>query len=296
MATGPSAMTTDNGTSRLVAIPASEFNYTELADIYNQARIDYIVPMPMDGLNLEEYVRFHDVSLAASRIAMTATQEIVGISMLGLRGDRGWITRLGVLPAYRSYGAAQFLISDHFTEARKQGLFTIQLELIKNNTPAHHLFLKNNFQETRELLVIRRPSGAVMPDISWKGAEFSSLDTDSVIGVLSRRIEDASWLDETSSLKNAGELRGFQVTMPSGLVGNLVYRATPLQITHVAFCAMSRHHRDLSLALLHHLHARYPGLDTKIENQPADDPIWDAFESVGYLEDFRRIEMIASLT
>jgi hypothetical protein len=95
---------------------------------------------------------------------------------------------------------------------------------------------------------------------------------------------------------NAGELRGFQVTIPSGLVGYLVYRATHLQITHVAFCAMSRHHRALALALLHHLHAQHPRQDSKIENQPADDPIGEAFDAVGYLEIFRRIEMVASIT
>ena len=49
------------------------------------------------------------------------------------------------------------------------------LEVIKNNAPAHQLFLKCNFHETRELLILRRPPGSpkVLPTgkVRWMEQE-----------------------------------------------------------------------------------------------------------------------------
>jgi hypothetical protein len=33
-------------------IPASRFNYDELTAIYNQTRVDYMIPMPMNAARL----------------------------------------------------------------------------------------------------------------------------------------------------------------------------------------------------------------------------------------------------
>ena len=37
-------------------IPASEFSIEQLAAIYNQTRVDYMVPMPMNAARLADYV------------------------------------------------------------------------------------------------------------------------------------------------------------------------------------------------------------------------------------------------
>lgn len=47
--------------------------------------------------------------------------------------------------------------------------------------------------------------------------------------------------------------------------------------------------------LLHHVHKTYPNQDTKIENVPEKDRHWPAFRQMGYLEVFRRIEMVLEL-
>jgi hypothetical protein len=44
-------------------IPASQFTLDELTGIYNQTRVDYMVPMPMNAARLAEYISVYDVDL-----------------------------------------------------------------------------------------------------------------------------------------------------------------------------------------------------------------------------------------
>ena len=73
--------------------PASKFTYEELTDAYNETRVDYLVPMPMNVARLMEYCRVYDVSLEHSCVAVEE-ETVLGLGMLGVRQGRGWITRL----------------------------------------------------------------------------------------------------------------------------------------------------------------------------------------------------------
>src|SRR5690606_19423524 len=140
------------------ALATSHYNYAELADIYNRAREDYIVPMPMNARRMEEYVTAYDIDLDASFVAVdTEDGEINGICMLGVRDDTTWITRLGVIPERRRRKSGLFLMEAEIEESKRLGKNYVQLEVIKGNDPAHRLFMKLGFEVTRELLVIRRP-------------------------------------------------------------------------------------------------------------------------------------------
>ena len=86
-------MTTDD----IRLVPASQFTIEQLTAIYNQTRVDYMVPMPMNVARLAEYIATYDVDLDHSLVAMQGS-ELLGVAMLGMREGRAWITRLGVLP------------------------------------------------------------------------------------------------------------------------------------------------------------------------------------------------------
>jgi hypothetical protein len=87
-------------------IPASHFTIEELTAIYNQTRVDYMVPMPMNAARLAEYVDIYDVDLEHSLVAVRE-DELLGVAMLGVRQDRAWLTRLGVLPHTRRCGVGE---------------------------------------------------------------------------------------------------------------------------------------------------------------------------------------------
>lgn len=279
-------------------IIASKFNVQELVDIYNRTRVDYIVPMPMNAHRLQQYVDFYDVNLDASVVTQLDDNIINGISMLGIRQDRSWITRLGVIPIKRRSGTGQLIMNSHIQESERRNVKRMQLEVIKNNTPAHQLFLKNGFEETRELLVIRRPPGqfdtnglAIDPK-----AEIRPLEPAEIIDFLkSHDFSTAAWTEEPASLINTNSLQGICVENIHGTCGKIVYQHDFFQLSHLKMSPEAHENHDLAVNLLYALHQHNPTADVKVENVPTLDPIWQAYQDLGYVISFRRIEMYRQL-
>ncbi len=277
------------------AVPASRYSFDELADLYNQTRVDYIVPMPMNARRLQEYVHTYDIILDLSVVALNAEGEVTGLGMLGLRDDRAWISRLGVLPEKRGRRTGLFIMEHLLHQARLNGAQSALLEVVKGNVPAHTLFRKLGFHETRELLIIRRPPGTAPLIPPPEVCRVVEMDEAGIAACLTIRPPGASWLEETRSLYRAGSLKGLWVTLTSGDSGWIVYQQTPFQLTHIV-CGTSSPVRELvASALLCQLHRLNPHQDAKVENMPADSPYLPAFVNVGYLETFRRIEMSVQL-
>jgi ribosomal protein S18 acetylase RimI-like enzyme len=277
-----------------IAVPAAAYTFEELAQIYNESRVDYIVPMPMNARRMEEYVRHYDVSLEASVVALTKDGETAGIGMLGLRGDRAWVTRLGVIPNGRGRHLGLFISETLLEQAVARGVRHTQLEVILGNEPAHRLFLKLGFEDTRELLVLRRPPGAPEEGSlsALAGAQVEPLSDEELVACLNTREDTPSWIEENESLLKVGGLAGLRVTLPpnngSGApMGWIVVTKTAFQMTHFVLGGSPR----AALPLLLAIHRQFPRHDTKLENLPVDSPLWPAFQQAGYLETFRRTEM-----
>lgn len=269
-------------------VPACRFTYEELVAAYNQTRVDYIVPMPMNATRLREYVHTYDVDMAASVVAVE-DEQILGLAMLGVRPERTWITRLGVLPVKRRRGIGQLLMEHLVAYSRRLGVPYVTLDVIKDNDPAYYLFLKLGFYDVRELLVVRRPPGPPAMHVDSYSCE--ALDGGQAIELLHQRCDVPSWLNETASLVNGGDLAALRVELANGDRGWLVYQMTIFQLSRLVMQTEAGEPHRVALALLHALHKRHPTLDTKTENLPADSPYWPAMQEMGYLESFRRIEM-----
>ena len=270
-------------------VPVSRFNYEQLAAIYNQTRVDYMVPMPMNATRLAEYVKTYDVNLDYSMVATTQDGEMLGIIMLGLREDRAWITRLGVIPNTRRNGVGQTLMESLMEQAARLSINFVMLEVIKNNTPAYQLFLKLGFYEIGELLVLRR--SPLTPSVDPIVADAQRLDrTDSLV-LVGRDRGTQPWTNQSESLFNAFEVSGLRLTLADGSRGWLVYQRQKFLLTRFAFKTEVGDPTTVAYALLSHLHNQYPRLDTQIENIQINDPHLPAFFKMGYVESFRRIEM-----
>lgn len=278
-----------------IAVPASEYTYKELADIYNQTRIDYIVPMPMNAKRMEEYVQFYDVSLDASVVATKEDGEPIAVGMLGLRDDRAWITRLGVVPVHRERRLGSFLMTELINGARRFGADRVQLEVIVGNKPARRMFLKFGFQEVRELYVARRPPGPPSPLNRPRGYAITHLSDTEIRACLASRPGTPSWVEDTPSLLTAGRLRGIRVETQDRRRGWVIFHHTPFQIQHVTLSTNHPDDVDLAYALIYSIHQLYPSHDTKTENIPKTDPCWESFERNGYVVAFRRTEMTLDL-
>jgi ribosomal protein S18 acetylase RimI-like enzyme len=274
-------------------LPATAFSAEELTEAYNHTRVDYLVPMPMNASKLREYIKNYDVDLSASAVAVDGN-EILGLGMLGIRENRSWITRLGVIRSNRRQGTGSALVYHLLAQARLRGLGYIIIEVIKKNTPANSLFSKNGFLPTRELLVLRRPPGPPGTEIPAGKVEF--LGYREAVNLLDQRKSKPSWVDEKESLINAGNLAAIGTKLEDGSQGWLVYQNTVFQLGRLVIQTEAGEPVKVARSLLYHLHSLHSAQDTKTENLPADDPHWPAFREMGYLEMFHRVEMVLDLT
>jgi hypothetical protein len=140
--------------------------------------------------------------------------------------------------------------------------------------------------------VIRRPPGALHTPPPLPNATITDLDAAGIAACLEKRPAGASWVEETPSLLNAGCLQGYQLELATGASGWLVFHNKPFQMAHIVFDATPDAYDDIILTLLHHLHTVNANKDTKTENVPTDHPAWPLYRQVGYVEAFRRIEMV----
>lgn len=269
-------------------VPASRFTIEQLTAIYNQTRVDYLVPMPMNARRLQEYITAYDVRLEHSLVAMQ-NGELLGVAMLGLRKNRAWITRLGVLPNTRRGGIGQALMTGLLENAAQLGISFVMLEVIKNNVPAHQLFLKLGFREVGELLVLRRPPVLSPPDPVVADAQ--RLEDDDARRLIRRGRGTLPWTNQSETFFNISDVCGLTVTLPDDSRGWLVYQRQKFTLTRFAYKTERGAPAAVAYAFLSHLHSQYPRLDTHLENIQVSDPHLPAFYEMGYLESFRRIEM-----
>lgn len=286
-------MTTDgfHDGSAIELTPAASFTIDELVAIYNQTRIDYIVPMPMNSQRLAEYIRLYDVNLDASFVAK-ADGDILGLAMLGVRRDHAWVTRLGVLPNRRKGGIGRALMVAMVEAARQHWLKYVQLEVILNNTPAHKLFLALGFEQTNQLLVMRRPPGPVkqsaVGSIEW-------LDWSQLQRMVRQQPQGVPWTNQADSYDHMAMVEGCRINLADGSRGWCIFRRQPLVLSHIRLHTEAGDPNAVGSALLAHVHQRHSRLDTQAENIRCDDPHLAAYEQHGYIEAFQRIEMLLNL-
>jgi hypothetical protein len=212
--------------------------------------------------------------------------------MLGIRGKIGWITRLGVLPTSRRTGAGSILMDHMLKNATALGVKETHLEVIKNNEPAYHLFLKKGFVETATYLVMRHaPRPLTIPmqgEITW-------LNFNEALEKLETYPQHLTWINAFESMRNSPNTEGLHIRLANGGSGWLVYRNTKFTLrSSLSHLIMHTEHGDaqeVGIQLLSHLHSHYPHHDTYAENIHENDPHLAAFQALGYFTNFSRIEM-----
>jgi ribosomal protein S18 acetylase RimI-like enzyme len=273
----------------------------QLAAAYNEARVDYIVPMPLTVNRLRHYINIYDVDLARSCAAVERIgnqEKILGLGMLGVRTGRGWITRLGVLPSGRRRGIGRSIMEHLLRGAAECAVSVTWLDVIKGNTPAHELFLNLGFIETRELIVARRP-----PDYQAQSARTGrghvhnvrTYNREGALALLEQRRGRPSWLNEIESFRKAGDLSAISLATTQGGRGWVAFQVSLLRLTRIVVEVIVGDPAGVCAALLHTLHSYYPTQDAISENVPADDPVWPGYLQAGYIESFRRIEMVREI-
>jgi ribosomal protein S18 acetylase RimI-like enzyme len=143
----------------MTIVPADCFSLAELAALMTAGYEGYSIPVHVDEEGLRRSYAAWDIDPSRSRVA-----EGVGLCHLGVRGDRGWIGGLGVVPAARRRGVGRALMEAVLAVAPP----TVDLEVIEGNDAAKRLYDDLGFVTTRMLEVWSLPA---VPEVEARVAE-----------------------------------------------------------------------------------------------------------------------------
>jgi GNAT superfamily N-acetyltransferase len=259
---------------------ASDFELGRLARLFTAAYEGYYLPFVIEEATLRFMVDAYQLDLSASRVALR-DGDPVGIANLGIRGNRGWIGGVGVVPLARRCGIARALMAGVLAEARRRGIVTVSLEVLEQNEAAYRLYDDLGFETIRwvDVWVLDR-----VDDVS-SARETDVDEAHARIRELRRGPEPWQRADET--LVHARTLD----PPPAGLVtdgGAAVYRITPQAISILQIAGDER----AAEALLASLRTRGT---VNVLNIPADDPAASALRSLGGRIAARQREMALTL-
>lgn len=261
------------------------------ADLLNAAYVDYHVPMHLTADGMRSVEDFYAVDLARSLVAYDRS-EPVGMALLSCRGDRGWVSGVGVLPAWRRRGVARRLMETLLARAQEAGIRSVTLEVIAQNGAARALYAGLGFAEQRELLCWRRAADAdVLPIPEERLTEASPNEL--LAHFVAWHDQPPCWQGEAATISRmADRLRGCRLVMDGAAA---------------AYCLTSERGEALMLmdvginpqvgavvagrTLLQALAARQRDRALALNNVPVDAGLNRALAALHFLVTVRQIEM-----
>ena len=280
--------------------PAATFSHRRLTELLNQAYADYIIPVQFDEFQLAMMCDDMDVDLARSVVAVvaggpagapvdvpaaTSIGTPVGMALLSVRGSEGWVSAVGVSPAWRRRGVGRAILQRIQEDARGAGLDVLRLDVLEQNQAGVGLYSSLGFSITRDLLVLKMAPGLDHPEplrrldirlvrpqkLLKSHAEFHDVDP--------------SWQRRLRSLqKRASRIQGRALFHDGCLAGYVLFQ-TQTEVILVLDLAVDPEMPDrvgMARRLLLSLHAESPALGGYIINVPAEDPLLGAFTDLGY--------------
>jgi ribosomal protein S18 acetylase RimI-like enzyme len=265
------------------------------ADLINAAYADYFVPMHLTAESMRSVDNLYDVDLARSIVAFDRS-ELVGMALLSRRGSRGWVSGVGVLPAWRRRGVGRQMMEAVLVRAQQAGVRQVALEVIAQNSPARALYTALGFVERRELLCWRRAADADILPIPEEQLSEASLD-ELLAFFADWHDQPPCWQGEAATLgKMADRVRGYLLEMAGAAA---------------AYCLISERGAALTLmdvginpqfgavkagrTLLQALASLYRGRALALNNVPVDSDLNRALAALHFLVGVRQFEMCRSL-
>ena len=259
------------------------------AAAFTSAFEGYPVQIAVDATWLARRVRYEQHDLSNSLVVFEGA-ETVGMTMLGVRGARGWVGGFGVVPRWRRRGLGRRLMSELVARARAAGLRRLSLEVLAGNTAAICLYEGFGMRITRDLLVLERPAEWAA-DAKPRGASPQEAPAAELLEHFTRlHPEPPVWQREPASLL-AAELRGLYLGARSRPRAYALVRRTVEGETYLSDLAAAdaRQARAMCAALGH-----VPGA-LKINNEPERGPFAAPLLEHGFREVLRQHEMVMEL-
>jgi ribosomal protein S18 acetylase RimI-like enzyme len=263
----------------------------------NAAYADYYVPIYLTPHTFHEMAAREDIRLAAS-VAALADDRVVGMGLLGVRGERAWIAGVGVIPGWRRQGIGRQVMLGLIDQARGNGVRRVQLEVITRNEAAHTLYRSLGFQDRRRLLILftgKSVNGVPHPpaDPALTVAEESPAELLEAIGGLIG--QELPWQHDLASIEDiVTQVDGLAARDNlGGLAGACLWSGDGSQAGVLSLTGRSP---QIGAELLAALRERLPEARLAYLNVPDDDPMLPALLEAGFAETLTQSEMTLDLS
>ncbi len=264
-------------------IPAADLSPAELMTLLNDAYADYYLPVHLDRTQLREMCTQEDIDLTKSFVALVDRQP-VGVALLSVREQQGWLSGIGVLPGFRRRGIARAAIRHIQGLVATLGLRTLWLEMLSQNDPGAALYQHLGFVRARDLLVLRAEVGQFEPAAAPDCVRTIPPDRCFANYTAFHDVR-IPWQRSLRSLQNRiPKLCGLGYGEDSRLSGYILYELYPDNHAIYDLAVDPAHPQRLEIAktLLLALHTYRSDLGSYIINVPTDDPLAQAFTDLHY--------------
>jgi ribosomal protein S18 acetylase RimI-like enzyme len=258
--------------------PASALTLEELADLFSAAYEGYFVPVHFDAEGVARMVETNDLDLDAGRVAFHEERP-VGLCMLGVRANEGWIGGMGVVAEHRREGIGEALMRGVLDVARRRGLRRVRLEVIEQNEAARLLYEKLGFERLRDVCV-----WTLDAEVPPGKARAVPVDEAHAF-VREHRRAPEPWQRDDGTLAQLDGLAGIAVDG-----GSAVYQPAGGRVLLLQAAVA---HDNAATALIAAL--RRQGDALRVLNLPEDDPFATALERLGGRIDARQHELALAL-
>ncbi len=276
-------------------VPGDHLGLEPLATLFNRGYEGYYVPIHLDAEAFALYAAAWDLDLSATRVAVAGGQPI-GFALLGVRGRRGWVGGMGVVPEWRGRGLGRAAMEAVLAEARAIRLSVVDLEVLEQNNWAARIYDGLGFRATRDLDVWARPAEA--PAIaSVASPAVSAIPVDEALAAhAALHPQRAPWQRDLPSLtRQAERLSALGVRGAGGISALALFHPSPRGLAVLALAARPDAPSGSHAALLAALLAPHPGVGATLANLPVGDPAAAALAAAGFTVRLRQREMTLAL-
>jgi len=272
---------------------AAGYSLAQLATVVTEAFRGYPQPVYESAGRLSRLVRVHSLDLAHSLVIRAPNGELIGISFLGLRNTRAWISAFGIVPAHRGRGLARRLLGRILEQARAAGALDVRLEVLTTNAAARHIYAKGGFTVARDLVCLERdPRHEPAPPVPTLMVEQATVD-EAVENARALEQTPPCWQREAASLVTGS---GLALLALSGgrVVGCALYsrRDSAVALHHLAARSNLREHVvDALLPRIGGAGPNAPSRHITLLNEPQPGGLVSAYLARGFKETIRQLEL-----
>ncbi|HEX2914173.1 MAG TPA: GNAT family N-acetyltransferase [Chloroflexia bacterium] len=283
----------------------------QLAEATNKVFEGYYSPVNHTALGYGSFCRMYSLDVANSVAVHDQNGRLAGLTMLGIRGNRGWVGGFGITPEFRGQGVAHLLVNGLIDRARSLNLQTLLLEVLVQNEPAFRTYQRAGFQTGRNMIIMAAPVTQVLPALQPGHSvqmEISEVEPEEAIR-LATRMEPAygfepCWQREPATLYMTAGLRGIVAQRGGSPLAVLLYSHNP-QTGAISIGNLTFYNEAAAKALLERASVNSKILRTRegaqeetfrILNEPENSELFSLLSEIGLQEVARQYEMMLTLS